>query len=127
MMSWSTRIWPPVREEAMRSALDVEGHALGQRQGGGVFDGVGGAAHVGLPAVGAGLAPAAGLLLAAEGAADLSAARTDVDVGDAAVRARARDEALGLAHVQGEDGGRQAGADFVVPVNRVVERLVAQH
>ena len=46
---------------------------------------VGGAAHVGLPGVRAGLAAAAGLFLAAERAADLRAGRADVDVGDAAV------------------------------------------
>ena len=48
-------------------------------------DGAGLAAHVGLPGVGARLAAAAGLLLAAEGAADLGARGADVDVGDAAV------------------------------------------
>ena len=64
-------------------------HALRQRQGRAVVDGVGGAAHIGLPGVGAGLAAAAGFLLAAEGAADLGAGRADVDVGDAAVGALA--------------------------------------
>src|SRR5256885_12604550 len=56
--------------------------------------GVGGAAHVGLPRVGAGFAAAAGLLLAPEGAADLGARGADVDVGDAAIRGG--EEALGL-------------------------------
>ena len=58
-------------------------------------DGVGLAAHVGLPGVGAALAAAAGLLLAAEGAADLGAAGAGVDVGDAAVAARGGEEELG--------------------------------
>ena len=91
-----------------RACSDVEPDALGQRQGRAVVHGVGGAAHVGLPAVGAGLAAAAGLLLAAERAADLGARGADVDVGDAAVGALRRDEQLGLAQVVGEDRRRQA-------------------
>src|SRR5215207_7378017 len=65
--------------------IDVELHALRQRQGSAEIDRVGGPAHIGLPGVGAGLAAAAGLLLAAEGAADLGAGRADVAVGDAAI------------------------------------------
>ena len=61
----------------------AEVHALGQRRLGGVVDGVGGAAHVGLPGVRPRLPAAAGLLLAAERAADLGAGGADVDVGDA--------------------------------------------
>ena len=68
-------------------ASDGELHALRQRQGRAEVHRVGGAAHVGAPAVGAGFAAAAGLLLAAEGAADLGAGGADVDVGDAAVGA----------------------------------------
>src|SRR5690606_19628524 len=49
---------------------EVELDALCQRQGIGVVDGVGLAAHVDLPRVGARLAAAAGFLLAAERAAD---------------------------------------------------------
>ena len=63
----------------------VEVHALREGQVTGVVDGVGGAAHVGPPGVGARLAAAAGLLLAAERAADLGTGRADVDVDDAAV------------------------------------------
>src|SRR4051794_5022302 len=50
---------------------DVEAHALRQRQLPREVDGVGGPAHVRLPRIGARLAAAARLLLAAEGAADL--------------------------------------------------------
>src|SRR3954449_177341 len=82
---------------------DGERHALREGQLTGVVDRVGRAAHVALPRVGAGLASAAGLLLAAEGAADLGARRPDVDVGDAAVRAVGGEKALGLGLVAGED------------------------
>jgi two-component system sensor histidine kinase PhoQ len=59
-------------------------------------DGVGLPAHVGLPGVRAGLAAAAGVLLAAEGAADLGARGADVHVGDAAVAAAGGQEPLGV-------------------------------
>src|SRR6185503_17163358 len=97
---------PPPSSSAPRSTVsaliarcrsfDVELDPLRQRQGRAVVDGVGGAAHVGAPAVGAGFAAAAGLLLAAEGAADLRPRGADVDVDHAAVGARRREEALGL-------------------------------
>ena len=74
----------------------------------GVVDGVRGAAHVRLPRVRPRLAAAAGLLLAAERAADLRAGGADVDVGDAAVGAVGGEEPLGLALVGGEDRRRQA-------------------
>jgi hypothetical protein len=61
--------------------------ALRERQVAAVVESAGLAAHVGLPGVGAGLATAAGLFLAAEGAADLGSGGADVDVGDAAVAA----------------------------------------
>src|SRR5262245_40152563 len=51
-------------------------------------------AHVGLPGVRAGLAAAAGLFLAAEGAADFGARRADVHVGDAAIGSAGREESL---------------------------------
>src|SRR5690606_4037065 len=57
--------------------LQVELDALGQRQVVRVVDGIGLAAHVGAPGIRAGLAPAAGVLLAAEGAADLRARGAD--------------------------------------------------
>src|SRR6185312_8700277 len=60
--------------------LQVELDPLRQRQRVGVVDGVGLAAHVDLPCIRAGLATAAGFLLAAERAADLRARGADVDV-----------------------------------------------
>src|SRR5437867_8149964 len=84
---------------------DIEPDPLGQRQVAAVVYRVGRAAHVRLPGVGTRLAAAAGLLLAAERAADLGAARPDVHVDDAAVAAGRRHEALGFADVVGEDAG----------------------
>src|SRR5579862_4829832 len=72
--------------------LDVELNALRERQRAAIVHGVGGPAHVGLPAVGAGFAAAAGLLFAAERPADLGARGTDIDVGDAAIGAPGRGE-----------------------------------
>jgi hypothetical protein len=54
-----------------RSLLNVEPHALRERKLHSEIDRVGGPTHIGLPHVGAGLATAAGLLLAAKGAPDL--------------------------------------------------------
>src|SRR5260221_14530505 len=85
-----------------------EDDALGQRQGVRIVDRVGRPPHVALPGVGAGFAAAAGLLLAAEGAADLRPARPDIDVGDAAIATRGAEEGLGLAQVGGEDAGAEA-------------------
>src|SRR6187431_1564795 len=59
--------------------------------------------HVRLPRVGARLAAAARILLSAERAADLGAARADVHVRDAAVGARRGQEALRRAEIVGED------------------------
>src|SRR5688572_8232385 len=89
--------------DACRLPSELEPDSLGERQFAAVVDGIGGAAHVGLPGIRAGLTAAAGFLLAAERAADLGAARADVDVDDAAVAAAPRHEALGLANVVGED------------------------
>src|SRR5262252_5236136 len=75
-----------------------EADALRERQRVRAVDGAGLPAHVGLPAVAARLAPAAGVLLAAEGAADLRAARADVHVGDAAIAAGVRLPAFRRAH-----------------------------
>ena len=102
--------------------------ALGQGEIVGVVDGVGRPAHVGLPRVAAALAPAAGGLLAAEGTADLGAAGTDVDVGDAAVAAVGGAEPLGLAHVGGEDAAGQAlrHAVLQMPTPRRSRRMPAR-
>ena len=79
------RAVPAGRDSTAPGGSDVELDALGQGQLARVVDGVGGAAHVGFPGVGAGFAATAGFLLATEGAADLGARGADVDVGDAAV------------------------------------------
>src|SRR5690606_11002499 len=60
------------------SRIDVEADALCQGQARAVVHRVGGAAHIGLPRIRAGLATAAGLLLAAERAADLGTGRADI-------------------------------------------------
>src|SRR5215831_16847096 len=78
---------------------DVELHALGKRQVAPVIDSAGETTHIGFPGIGAGLATAARFLLAAKGAADLRAGGAGIDVGDAAVRSRNREEFLHLAHV----------------------------
>src|ERR1017187_1829917 len=67
--------------------LRLELDPLRQRQLRRPVDGVGLPPHVSLPRVAAGFAPAARVLLAAEGAADLRSAGADVDVGDPAVAA----------------------------------------
>ena len=83
------------------------------------------AAHVLLPGVAARFAAAAGFLLAAEGAADLGAARADVHVDDAAVRTGRRAELLRLADVAGENRRRQPLRHAVVDGDRLVEVAVA--
>src|SRR5699024_6284751 len=80
-----------------------------------------------LPDIGAGFAAAAGLLLAAEGTADLRTARPDVDVGDATVAADIRDEGLGFAHVASENARRKSLGNVVVQGHGLVEVAVAHH
>src|SRR5208282_6561944 len=82
--------------------------------------------HVALPGVGAALPSASGLLLAAEGAADLCPRRTDVDVGDAAIGAGGGKKGFGLADIEGEDAGREALAHVVVDGDRLFQSLVAE-
>src|SRR5690606_9495976 len=79
-----------------RAALGGEADALGQRQVIAIVDCVGGAPHIGAPAVRAALAAAAGLLLAAKGPADLRTRGSDVDIGYAAVGSAGRQEMLGF-------------------------------
>src|SRR5438309_7475483 len=64
--------------------------------------------HVRLPGIGSGLAPATRVLLAAERATDLRAARSPIHVGDSAVRTGGGDEPLRRAHAVGEDCARQS-------------------
>src|SRR6185437_3263915 len=104
-----------------RRVTSAELDALGERQLVRVVDRIGRAAHVRLPRVRAGLAAAAGLLLATERATDLGAGWTDVDVGDAAVRTVRRGEPLGLADVEREDRRRQALGHLVVHGQRLIE------
>src|SRR5688572_16508926 len=85
------------------SGRDFEVDALSERQLQAPVDRVGLAAHVRLPAVRAGFAAAAGVLLAAECATDLRARSTDVDVGDTAIAASCGQEALGVLQPVGED------------------------
>src|SRR6267154_3461819 len=68
-----------------------------------------------------GLAPDAGLLLAAERAADLCAAGSRVHIGDTAIRARGGKEQLRGPEAVGEDGARQALRNGVVGAQRLVE------
>src|ERR1700704_4875454 len=126
---WGVKSWPSGRSEPSyvmdlvkaEPWLDIEPHALRKRQLGSIAYRVGGPAHVGLPAVGACLPPSSGLFFAAECAADLGAGGSDVDIGDAAVRSRRRQEALGLAQVEREDGRGKPGSDRIVRPDRLVE------
>src|SRR5712672_2556430 len=126
---WVVKSWPSGRSgpsyvmdlvEA-EALLDIEPHALRKRQLGSIAYRVGGPAHVGLPAVGARLAPSPGLFFAAECAADLGSGGSDVDIGDAAVRSRPRQETLGLAQIEREDRGGKPGPDRIVHPDRLVE------
>src|SRR5438093_293963 len=96
---------PQTGRETSRLRLDLEANALRQRQCARIVDGRGHPAHVGLPRIATGLAPAAGFLLATEGAANLGAARPDIDIDDAAIAALGRGEQLGFAQICGEDAG----------------------
>src|SRR6266567_4368024 len=103
------------RENAVvRLLFNIEPYALRERKLRPEIDSISGATHVGLPRVGAGLAPAARLLFAAKGAADLGSRRPNVHVGDAAIGACHRHKSLRLAHIERKDGGGEARADGVV-------------
>ena len=103
--------------------LVAELDALRERQVVAPVDRVGLAAHVGLPGVAPGLAPAARLLLAAERPADLGARGADVDVGDAAVASLVREERLRRLQASREDRAREPLGDVVVDRDRLVERV----
>ncbi|QTK81409.1 Hypothetical protein AT6N2_L0496 [Agrobacterium tumefaciens] len=106
------------------SLFDIEGNALRQRQRLGVVDGVGRAAHIGLPGIRTGFTSTPGFLLTAECAADFSTRGTDIDIGDAAIRAFRRQEPLGLLNVASEDRGGKSGGDSIMRVDRLVEIAV---
>src|SRR6516165_3580181 len=110
-----------------RSLFNVEPHALRERKLHPEIDRVGGPTHIGLPHVGAGLATAASLLLAAKGAADLGSRRPNVHVGDAAVRARRRNKSLCLAHTERKDGRGEARAHSVVRPNGLTKFEITHH
>ena len=110
-----------------RSLFNVEPDALRERKLHPEIDRVGGPTHIGLPHVGAGLATAASLLLAAKGAADLGSGRPNVHVGDAAVRARRRNKSLCLAHIERKDGRGEACADGVVRPNGLIGAKVSRN
>src|SRR5688572_19364573 len=111
-------------KSSKETGSDIEADALRERQVAAVVYRVGGAPHVSLPGVGARLAAAAGLFLAAERAADLRAARPDVDVDDAAVAAGGRHEALRFADIVGEDARGEPLRHRVVPGNHFLEVAV---
>ena len=117
----------PARGRASRPIRRVRRHvepdSLRERQVAAPVDRVRLPAHVGLPRVRARLAAAAGLLLAAERAADLGARRADVHVGDAAIAARRREKRFGGAHARREDRRRQPLRHAVVLRDRVVDRV----
>src|SRR6185312_5090216 len=103
--------------------LELELDSLGERQVARPVDGVGLAAHVGPPGIGARLAAAAGILLPAEGATDLGARGADVDVGDAAVAAGAGEEELGVLQAVGEEGRAQAVGRRILLGDGLFDRL----
>src|SRR5699024_3059255 len=102
-------------------------HSLSQRKFAGIVDGVGRAAHVGLPGVGAGFAAAASLLFTTECAADFSTGGTDVYIGDTAVGARSRQEELCLGVVLREDSRGQTLWHSVMQGDCLIEVRVGQN
>jgi sugar lactone lactonase YvrE len=90
------------------AVTDVEADALREGQVGAVVDGVGGAAHVLLPGVGAGFAAAAGLFSPPK-APPISAPEVPMlTLAMPQSEPRGGEEELGLAQVDGEDGGGEA-------------------
>ena len=93
----------PIDSSRLATRLQIEVDALRERQVRAPVDRIGLPAHVSLPRVGTCLAPAAGLLLSAECAADLGTGCADIDVGDATVGARRRQETFRVLQVVRED------------------------
>src|SRR5262245_54431796 len=99
----SISTWNVSRLNAIDSP-SLEANSLSRLQLVRIVDRIGRPPHVSLPGIGARLAAAARLLLAAERPADLRAARADVHVRDPAVAADRRAEEFCFADVAGEDG-----------------------
>src|ERR1017187_1651434 len=108
-------------QPAAAPLLQLELDALRQWQLARPVERVGLPAHVGLPRVAARFAAAPGILLAAEGAADLGATGADIDVGDAAIAAALAEEGPRRNQVGGEQSRREALRHVVVPVDGFVE------
>src|SRR5213082_140077 len=105
MRPWARACSPPACPRTRGSGAELD--PLRQRQVPSPVDRRGLASHLGFPGVGTGLAATAGLLLAAECAADLRAAGSGIHIGDAAVRAGGREESLRRAQAVGEDRARE--------------------
>src|ERR1700749_4750591 len=90
------------------TSLNCELDALCERECVGGVDGRGLAAHVGAPRIRTAFASAAGFLPPAKRTPVFRTARPDVHVGDAAIGAGGRDEALRFLHIGREDAGRKA-------------------
>ena len=100
---------------------NVERHALREWQLRPEIDRVGSTAHIGLPGIGSSFSTATGFLFAAKGAANFGTRRPNVDIGNSTVGAGHRHKPFGLAHIKGEDGGRQARRNGVVQPDGFVE------
>src|ERR1700722_6829897 len=105
------------------SRRNIEFDALGQRQRRAPVDGIGLAAHIGLPGIGSSLATTAGVLLTAESTADLGSRGTEVDVGDAAVAALVTQVELGVLQTLGEQSRRQSERRVVLQPDRLIDRI----
>lgn len=109
------------------SSHHVELDALGQRERAAIVDGVDRTPHIGFPRVGSGLASAAGLFLATEGATNFRAGWADIDVGNAAIGATHRQKFFRFAQVVGEDGRRQPLRNGVVQLEHGIEIAILHH
>src|SRR5438874_2161914 len=96
--------WPAESDLKSKPELDP----LRQRQFGRPVDGCSLAAHVGFPRIAAGFAAAAGVLLAAECAADFRSAGADIHIGDTAVAAAMAQKGLGCDQISCENSRGKA-------------------
>src|SRR5215212_9426840 len=109
------------RRRGSSALTEVEANALRKRQLAAPIYGVGLTPHVGLPGVRARFASPAGVLLAAECAADLRSGSADVDVGDPAIAAGGGQKSFRALHAVGEQGGRQALRYAIVQRDRFLD------